>query len=67
MRHTIDIDGEKRDTDILAMAGSFILCRKMCVAPLTSDNMASVRRIAETPAWEDVYDRHYLMALDLDQ
>lgn len=29
------------------------------------DNIASVKRIAETSAWEDVYDREYVMALDL--
>ena len=28
-------------------------------------NIASVKRIAETSAWEDVYDRDYIMAFDL--
>jgi hypothetical protein len=30
-------------------------------------NVAQVRRLAETSAWEDVYDRDYTMVLDLER
>ncbi len=42
MKHTIEIDGEKRDIDIRAMDESFIVYRKMYVPPLTRDNIGKV-------------------------
>ena len=39
MKHTIDIDGEKRDIDVRAMDEDFIVYRKMYVPPITRENL----------------------------
>jgi GNAT superfamily N-acetyltransferase len=42
MKHTIEMDGEKRDIDIRPMDESFIVYRKMYAPPLTRDNIGKV-------------------------
>jgi GNAT superfamily N-acetyltransferase len=42
MKHTIEIDGERREIDIRAMDESFIVYRKMFAPPLTPDNIGTV-------------------------
>ncbi len=42
MKHTIDIDGERRDIEIKAMDESFVVYRKMYVPPLTAENIGTI-------------------------
>lgn len=41
IKHTIEIDGERRDIDIRPMDESFVVYRKMYVPPITRENLAT--------------------------